>query len=147
MSQLLTQAKGVGSVRTFLDELPLGRPEDQGELKAERVHLMTIHASKGLEFPVVFIPGCEEGLLPLRLPGREPDIDEELRLLYVGMTRAREELILSWAGRRSLFGKRKETQQSPFLNYIEQRLTQLEQSRPRPKKPGKKNDQLTLFDQ
>jgi superfamily I DNA/RNA helicase len=70
------------------------------------VSLLTLHAAKGLEFPVVFVVGCEDGLLPLRWPGTPPDdehVREERRLLFVGMTRARRHLYLSHAGGRSPF--------------------------------------------
>lgn len=67
------------------------------------VRLMTLHAAKGLEFPAVFVAGVSAGLLPLERPGRETDWEEERRLLYVGMTRARDELILTCGGRESRF--------------------------------------------
>jgi DNA helicase-2/ATP-dependent DNA helicase PcrA len=67
------------------------------------VALLTLHASKGLEFPLVFIAGCEDGLLPLRLPRLPPaDLEEERRLLYVGMTRAQQRPILTAAQCRTL---------------------------------------------
>src|SRR5690606_28117967 len=67
-----------------------------------RISLLTLHASKGLEFPVVFIIGCEDGLLPLRFPGEddEEQVREERRLLFVGMTRAQRHLYLSHATQR-----------------------------------------------
>ena len=66
---------------------------------------MTLHAAKGLEFPVVFLAGASRGVIPLESPGRENDPQEERRLFYVGMTRAKEELVLlSWGGGLSLPG-------------------------------------------
>ncbi len=85
--------------------------EESEELdpRAEAVTLMTIHASKGLEFPVVFIAGCEDGIIPYvptdEEKGSAADLDEERRLLYVGMTRAANELIISRSERRTLFGQ------------------------------------------
>ena len=64
---------------------------------------MTLHGSKGLEFPAVIIPGVSEGSIPLKREGYETDMEEERRLLYVGMTRAREELILVSSGTESEF--------------------------------------------
>src|SRR5439155_11305105 len=89
-----------------------------------RVALLTLHAAKGLEFPVVFLVGCEDGLLPLRLPGRgaEPDADavaEERRLLFVGMTRAQDRLFLSHARRRYRHGAERQMAPSPFLDAID----------------------------
>jgi DNA helicase II / ATP-dependent DNA helicase PcrA len=75
--------------------------EDLHFPKADRIHLLTLHAAKGLEWPVVFLCGCEEGLLPFHLPGRQTDIAEERRLFYVGMTRARETLFISHARKRT----------------------------------------------
>ena len=82
------------------------------------MHLLTLHAAKGLEFPLVFIAGCEEGTLPLVLPGREADLDEERRLLYVGMTRARQRLVLTAARRRTIHGRTMETRPCPFLSHL-----------------------------
>jgi superfamily I DNA/RNA helicase len=69
----------------------------------DEVSLMTIHAAKGLEFPVVFICGVVDGRIPLRSSRSESDLDEERRLFYVGMTRARDELILLTSRAPSLF--------------------------------------------
>ena len=71
--------------------------------KADAVTLMTLHASKGLEFPLVFLAGAEEGKIPLENGKTPVDIEEERRLFYVGMTRAKEELILTHAGQPSVF--------------------------------------------
>src|SRR5690606_10246076 len=91
------------------------------DARAERVALMSLHASKGLEFPVVFVTGCEEGLLPYRRPGATPadvDIEEERRLLYVGMTRASRLLFLTRARRRMLYGETRRPAASPFLDGV-----------------------------
>ncbi len=94
-------------LETFLAELALGAEVDTLDPRADRIALLTLHASKGLEFPVVFIVGCEDGLLPMRLP--DTDEDEERRLFFVGMTRARSSLYLSGSRRRD---------PSPFLRGI-----------------------------
>ena len=85
----------------------------------QKVSLLTLHASKGLEFPLVFIAGCEDGILPLRLPWLPPaDVDEERRLFYVGMTRAKRRLILVAARRRNLLGRTVENRSCPFLDGV-----------------------------
>ena len=88
----------------FLTEIALGAEVDALDPRADAISLLTLHAAKGLEFEVVFLAGCERGLLPLWLPGRGPgegpDPAEERRLLFVGMTRARAHLLLSSAARR-----------------------------------------------
>ncbi len=79
---------------------------DEGDKSANSVTLLTLHAAKGLEYPVVFITGVEDGILPHSRSLNEPDeMAEERRLLYVGLTRAREHLILTYAFRRSLYGE------------------------------------------
>ncbi|MDQ2742720.1 MAG: UvrD-helicase domain-containing protein [Chloroflexota bacterium] len=93
-----------GTLRGFLDRLP---PVEEGDGKpAEGVHLMTLHAAKGLEYPVVFLPGLEEGLLPHRRSlDTDAALEEERRLCYVGMTRAQKSLFLSYAHGRLLAGQ------------------------------------------
>jgi DNA helicase-2/ATP-dependent DNA helicase PcrA len=98
----------------FLASLALLRDIDL-RLEPQRVLLSTLHAAKGLEFPLVIIAGCESGLLPLWLPGQETDLEEERRLLYVGMTRARQRLVLTSARRRTIFGRTLEGGPCPFL--------------------------------
>ncbi len=92
----------------FRAEIALGAETDALDPRAEAVTLLTLHGAKGLEFDVVFLAGCERGLLPFRLPGSGPvtpeEAAEERRLLFVGMTRARERLLLSYAARRTRHG-------------------------------------------
>jgi len=78
---------------------------DDEDEDADRVSLMTMHAAKGLEFPTVFIVGVEEELLPHRNSIQQGTLEEERRLFYVGITRARRELSLSFARKRSRFGE------------------------------------------
>ncbi|MGE5256324.1 MAG: UvrD-helicase domain-containing protein [Hyphomicrobiales bacterium] len=113
--------------------------------RAEKAALMTMHAAKGLEFSVVFIPGCEDELIPYRRPadGASTDINEERRLFYVAMTRAKERLYLTLARRRRMFGKTADRTISPFVKDIESRL--LMDESPRAKLRKKKPDQLPLF--
>ncbi len=114
----------------FLSELHLSLETDIRDERAEKVSLMTLHAAKGLEFPVVFITGCEDGLLPLSFkdkPGAE-ELAEERRLFFVGMTRAKEKLFLSHAGKRLFRGAVQEQSPSPFLTDIEERLLAREAS-------------------
>ncbi|HEY1639766.1 MAG TPA: UvrD-helicase domain-containing protein [Streptosporangiaceae bacterium] len=86
----------------FRTEVSLGATVDALDPRADAITLLTLHAAKGLEFDVVFVAGCEDGLLPLRLPGAE--LAEERRLLFVGMTRARSRLLLTYAARRARGG-------------------------------------------
>jgi len=105
----------------FRAELSLGVEVDTWDPRADRVSLLTLHAAKGLEFPVVFVVGCEDGLLPLRWPAVAPDnvdseqVCEERRLLFVGMTRAQRHLYLSHAAQRVRQGTIRKTRRSPFL--------------------------------
>jgi DNA helicase II / ATP-dependent DNA helicase PcrA len=107
----------------FLDEVALGAEVDTWDARADRITLLTLHAAKGLEFPVVFIVGCDDGLLPLR-PWRGAEIDyaEERRLLFVGMTRATTRLTLLTAAKRALRGEVTECSPSPFLSSIDPAL-------------------------
>jgi ATP-dependent DNA helicase Rep len=95
----------------LMDLLDRQQEEDQ----SDRVQMMTLHASKGLEFPHVFIVGMEEDLLPHRTSIQEDNIEEERRLMYVGITRAQRTLTLTLAGSRKQFGEKMETTPSRFL--------------------------------
>ncbi|ADU96199.1 ATP-dependent helicase [Thermovibrio ammonificans] len=107
----------------FLSSLALSSDQDQLEEGQERVTLMTVHASKGLEFPVVFITALEEGIFPhSRSSGSPRELEEERRLFYVAVTRAKERLFLSYAKRRRVFGSYRETKPSRFLSEIPQHL-------------------------
>ncbi len=114
-------------------------------VNAERVSLMSLHAAKGLEFPVVFIVGCEDGLLPLKLEGFSADPAEEKRLFYVGVTRAKEALYLLRAKRRRLYGKARHSEPSPFLAQISEDLKEYSKSEPLPRRKVKDEGQLELF--
>ena len=137
-------AAGTG-MRDFLTAAALQSETDRYDERADRVTLMSLHAAKGLEFPVVFIVGCEEGLLPYLPPNRRADPAEERRLFYVGMTRARRRLILIHAARRLLFGKTVENPLSGFVTDIETALRELRQAPRRPSRPSADDLQLPLF--
>jgi DNA helicase-2/ATP-dependent DNA helicase PcrA len=106
----------------FRTEISLGAETDALDPRAEAITLLTLHGAKGLEFDVVFLAGCERGLLPLRLPGSGPlapaEAAEERRLLFVGMTRARGRLVLTCAARRTRHGAEQAAGRSPFLASI-----------------------------
>jgi superfamily I DNA/RNA helicase len=130
---------------SFLHSLCLSKAPDFLDLKSERVTLATLHSAKGLEFPVVFIAGCEDLLLPCRLGPEVTDPEEERRLFYVGMTRACRLLVLTRARSRFLYGERREHNPCSFLQDISPGLMEkvrLPAQRIR-KKP--KDEQLPLF--
>ena len=107
----------------LLDLAALGSAADAWGIRREQVALMTLHAAKGLEFPCVFVTGCEDGLLPYRLfEGSAADEEEERRLFYVGMTRAERYLFLTHAAGRTLFGRTWHLPRSPFVARIERGL-------------------------
>ncbi len=111
-----------GGLRGFLEDVALVSEVDDLEQGDERVTLMTLHAAKGLEFRAVFIAGCEEELLPhfraLAEGDSEQGLEEERRLFYVGMTRARERLFLSHAAHRMHFGQGSSRVPSRFLEEL-----------------------------
>ncbi|MBW2366232.1 MAG: ATP-dependent helicase, partial [Deltaproteobacteria bacterium] len=101
----------------FKSAAALQTDSDSYTHRVEKVSLMTMHASKGLEFNVVFIVGCEDGYIPFVKNERKPtDINEERRLFYVAMTRAREQLFLTYSKKRKIYGKSATRQPSPFLS-------------------------------
>lgn len=116
---------GIDRLGRFLNDLALIADTDDGEVEAAEVTLMTLHAAKGLEFPVVFLIGMEEGVFPLSRASEEPDeLEEERRLAYVGITRAEEILFLTNANTRTLFGKTSYNRPSRFLREISDDLLQ-----------------------
>lgn len=144
IKRLLAHARDYDdSLEAFLRFVALGVNTDTYQPYTEHVSLMTLHASKGLEFPCVFIVGCEEGLIPYSLLGKIPsDPQEEKRLLYVGMTRAKTYLYMSHALKRSLMGKTYNPRRSPFLDAIEKELIEHHWAAG---KQTKNKDQLSLF--
>lgn len=137
-------APGQG-VPAFLKFAALGTPVDTYRPHLENVTLMTLHAAKGLEFKCVFIIGCEEGLLPYNLfPRHTHDIQEERRLLYVGMTRAKKFLFLTHAAKRTVNGRQLQLPRSTFLDNIEKELFELSQQKST-KKDSPQPIQRSLF--
>jgi DNA helicase II / ATP-dependent DNA helicase PcrA len=108
----------------FLAETALISDADTQDDTSDGVVLLTLHAAKGLEFPVVFIVGLEEGMLPHQRALDDPEeMDEERRLMYVGLTRAKDMLYLTWAFRRSTYGDSAKAIPSRFLAEIPSHLT------------------------
>lgn len=138
LDRLLDMAVLYADMETLLQDLAFGQENDVRRsgtraYHADAVSLMTLHGSKGLEFPVVFLCGAREGLIPLTMPGRPSDEAEERRLFYVGMTRAKEELLL-------LTGE----EPSPFLRDLPGEFLHKENTASfRPAYAGK---QMSLFD-
>jgi superfamily I DNA/RNA helicase len=132
----------------ILKNIALGTEIDIFKHDTEKVTLMTLHAAKGLEFQCVFIVGCENGLLPYSLfESQVSDFDEEKRLLYVGMTRAKKYLFLTHANRRFIMGKEYRLERSSFLNRIEKELIEYSKSEYKKKEKKEKDDkQLRLFE-
>jgi DNA helicase-2/ATP-dependent DNA helicase PcrA len=145
LPRLLALAETCGNDRAkFLDAVALTTDVESYDPRADRVSLLTLHAAKGLEFPVVFIVGLEDGLLPLHWSGPdEAALAEERRLFYVGMTRAKDRLVLSRAEQRHWRGRLQRLDPSPFLRDIEAELTRHQRMEPvRKKVPDR---QLKLF--
>jgi uncharacterized protein (TIGR00375 family) len=142
---MVAQADRSGAdIKGFLERSTLQSDADVHHPRAEKVALMSIHTAKGLEFPVVFIAGCETGLIPFKRHDQlSEDLEEERRLFYVAMTRAQQRLYLSYAQRRQIFGKTENRQRSIFLKDIETSLLKDESPHGKRRKP--KTDQLQLF--
>jgi superfamily I DNA/RNA helicase len=125
LAQRLSNQDSTDELPRFLQEIATGAEVDALDPRAEAVNLLTLHAAKGLEFPVVFLVGCEDGLLPLRWPGTAPtddEVAEERRLFFVGVTRAQDRLYVSHAARRFRHGTEREQSPTPFLDAIDSGL-------------------------
>lgn len=110
----------------FLDEIALYTDLDNHDPSADCVVMMTMHAAKGLEFPVVFVVGVEEGIFPgMRAIGEREEMEEERRLCYVAMTRAKEKLSLVCAAQRMLFGRTSANRPSRFVGEIPPELVEM----------------------
>lgn len=120
---------GNRSLEAFLTEASLVSDIDQYDTERNAVTLMTLHAAKGLEFPVIFMAGMEEGLFPSAQSREKNEIEEERRLCYVGMTRAMKKLYLTYARQRMLFGERQEQAPSRFIDEIDPTVLRYETTR------------------
>jgi DNA helicase-2/ATP-dependent DNA helicase PcrA len=145
LGSLLSDAQNFTSVSDFLEEVALMSSVDS-QKDGDTVTLMTLHAAKGLEFPVVFMVGMEEGILPhSRVFEASPaDLEEERRLCYVGMTRARQELHLSYAYSRLQFGQHG---YNPMSRFITDMGDQVAMTNPEPAVMGYQPDEPFYSDE
>jgi ATP-dependent DNA helicase UvrD/PcrA len=121
---------GVPALAEFLQQLSLYSEQDALRESEDLITLMTLHNAKGLEYPVVFIIGCEEGVFPHSRSIDEGNLEEERRLCYVGITRARSRLYVSYARTRSLYGARSYNMPSRFIDELPPELTDAEEAAP-----------------
>lgn len=129
-----TEENEGGTLAGFLEEVALMTDLDNYNAESESTVMMTLHSAKGLEFPVVFIVGMEEGLFPGNQVMYDPgELEEERRLCYVGITRAKEKLYITNARSRMLFGNTSYTRPSRFLSEIPEELTDFEHNAPQQK--------------
>ena len=120
------------TLEMFLEEVSLISDIDNYDENADSVTLMTIHSAKGLEFPYVFLVGVEEGIFPGEMSKYNPDdIEEERRLCYVGITRAKKELYISHCSERMVFGQTKRPQPSRFIEEIDKDVCEFVDKRPK----------------
>lgn len=126
------------SLSGFLEEIALYTDLDNYDAQDDTVVMMTLHSAKGLEFPVVFIAGMEEGIFPGQQAIYEPsEIEEERRLAYVGVTRAKKQLYLTCAAQRMMFGRTGYNRPSRFLGEIPEELTDVEDATARAASGGR----------
>jgi DNA helicase-2/ATP-dependent DNA helicase PcrA len=115
----------VTEIREILTANAISVDTDIYDHRVEKVALLTMHAAKGLEFPVVFIAGCEDDWIPYRSASRNVDLEEERRLFYVALTRARKHLFLTKAATRIINGQKHSRRPSPFIKDIENKYKRL----------------------
>lgn len=121
IEELKSVAKSHVSLESFLEAVALMSDLDQADFKSDAVTLMTLHSAKGLEFPVVFMVGLEEGLFPhSRAVDDDFELEEERRLCYVGMTRAMQRLYLTTAKMRLMYGALQYAQKSRFIEELDE---------------------------
>ena len=124
------EAEPEGDLPGFLEKVALVSDTDHWDPETGNVTLMTLHAAKGLEFPAVFVVGLEEGLLPLARDASIDDLEEERRLLFVGITRAKKRLSLMYAQSRTRYGKHEFSEPSRFLSEIEDEVDEEQEPAP-----------------
>jgi len=128
VAQKYDREKPGQGLEKFLEEITLLSDGDEVETGKNLVNLMTLHCAKGLEFPVVFIVGCEEGIFPHSKSFLDPSrMEEERRLCYVGVTRAKEKIYLSFAKQRRLWGQVMVSPPSRFLADIPENIVEFEE--------------------
>jgi DNA helicase-2/ATP-dependent DNA helicase PcrA len=143
IEELVGAAREAGDLDAFLEEVSLVADADEVEGDSSKVTLMTLHTAKGLEYPVAFIVGMEDGVFPhLRSLGEPDEMEEERRLAYVGITRARERLYLSHAWCRNLWGQTQYNPPSRFLKEIPDTLVRASQGGRRPAVRQSGRDQI-----
>src|SRR5213078_1544393 len=129
VSETATVPDGLDRVQAFLEAVSLVTDLDDIEGEKRTITLMTLHSAKGLEFPVVFLTGLEDGVFPhMRSLGEPDELEEERRLCYVGITRARERLYLTNAWCRTLWGSTQYNPPSRFLKEIPEHLVLVAES-------------------
>ncbi len=132
LNELIGSAREFETIDEFLEQVGLVADTDQLDEDDTAVVLMTLHSAKGLEYPVVFLIGLEDGVFPhIRTVGEPDQIEEERRLAYVGITRAKEQLYVSCAGTRSLHGSTQYNPPSRFLDEIPEDLVAVSGNRRR----------------
>ena len=137
IEELVGAAREAGGLEEFLEQVSLVADADEVDGDGSKVTLMTLHTAKGLEYPVVFLIGMEEGVFPhLRSLGEPDELEEERRLAYVGITRARERLYLSHAWCRTLWGQTQYNPPSRFIKEIPEALLHAAQGGRRAVRPG-----------
>lgn len=127
----------------FLDEVRLNdEREDKDDIEKKKgVCLITLHASKGLEFPIVYLPGLEQGILPHKRSYDEGRVDEERRLFYVGITRAQRKLTISHVRHRMKWGQKQTELPSPFLKELDRTyIDELDYSRHMNEQPSQEEN-------
>ncbi len=145
LQSLIDAGRGMDGRTPNEQEVKLLDEADYFDPRADAVTLMTMHMAKGLEFRVLFIAGCEDGLVPCTLMKDGADIEEERRLFYVGMTRAKEELFLLHARSRFLYGQKLAPSPSFFLNEIPASLIKRIIMPQKARKQNEPDSQLGLF--
>lgn len=129
LKELLSVAKDFPELENFLEQVALVSDIDSADLEEDRAILMTLHAAKGLEFRVAVLAGLEEGIFPhARTLASDEEVEEERRICYVGITRAKEKLFLTYARNRTIFGRTQASAPSRFLDEIPKELLQIEES-------------------
>ena len=125
LAELATQAADFDDVVGFLETVALVADSDELESDGTRVSLMTLHTAKGLEYPAVFVVGLEEGIFPHFRSLSEPsELEEERRLFYVGITRARQHLAISHAWSRTTWGRTQPAMPSRFVTEVPSHLVE-----------------------